>query len=146
MTQYHINIKDKNYEVEFLDDPRSEEIRVVVNGKELTVTAEEIGKPVAVTAAPVRAASPTPQPRSAAPASAAPVAAGPGTVKSPLPGVVKAIKVQSGQSVKAGDEICVIEAMKAMNVIRAPQAGKIARVYVSEGSSISHGAPIMDIE
>ncbi|HPS41091.1 MAG TPA: biotin/lipoyl-binding protein [Anaerolineaceae bacterium] len=146
MTQYHININDKSYDVEILDDPRADEIRVNVNGEEFTVTAEEVGKPAVSAVAPARAAKPAPQTRAAAPAAAAPVAAGPGTVKSPLPGVIKSVKVREGQTVKAGDEVCVIEAMKAMNVIRAPQAGKIARVYVSEGTNISHGAPLMDIE
>ncbi len=145
MTQYKITVKDTTYDVEILDDPRNEEVLVKVNGEELIVVAEELNKPVsaAKTAAPAPARTATPAPKTAA---SAPVAAGPGTVKSPLPGVVNSIKVRTGDKVKANDELCVIEAMKAMNIIRASQDGTVARIHVSEGSQISHGAPLMDIE
>lgn len=145
MTQYKITVKDTTYDVEILDDPRNDEVLVKVNGEELTVVTEEVNKAVsavkAATPAPARAAAPAPKP-----AAAAPVAAGPGTIKSPLPGVVNSIKVRAGDKVKANDEICVIEAMKAMNIIRAPQDGTVARVHVNEGNQVAYGAPLMDIE
>lgn len=149
MTQYHITIKDSTYDVEILDDPRNDEVQVKVNGEQLTVVTEELNKttPTAVKAAapaPVRASAPVAAP-AAAPAAAA-AAAGPGTIKAPLPGVINAIKVQAGQAVKANDEICVIEAMKAMNVIRSPKDGTVARIHVNVGARVAHGAPIMDIE
>lgn len=87
-----------------------------------------------------------PAPAPAPAAAAAAVAAGPGTIKSPLPGVVNSIKVHVGDKVKANDEICVIEAMKAMNIIRAPQDGTVARIHVNVGAQVAHGAPLMDIE
>lgn len=145
MTQYKITVKDTTYDVEILDDPRNDEVLVKVNGEELTVLAEELNKPassVKAAPAPVRAAAPAPRTAAAAPVAAA----GPGTVKSPLPGVVNSIKVHTGDKVKANDELCVIEAMKAMNIIRASQDGTVARIHVSEGSQIAHGAPLMDIE
>jgi len=145
MTQYKITVKDTTYDVEILDDPRNDEVLVKVNGEELTVVTEEVNKAVsavkAAKPAPARAAAPAPKP-----AAAAPVAAGPGTIKSPLPGVVNSIKVRAGDKVKANDEICVIEAMKAMNIIRAPQDGTVARIHVNPGSQVAHGAPLMDIE
>ncbi len=145
MTQYKITIKDTTYDVEILDDPRQAEVAVKVNGEEFKVGAEEVGgtAPVAVKAAaapaPVRASAP-------APAAAPVAAAGPGTIKAPLPGVINSIKVQAGQKVKANDEICVIEAMKAMNVIRSPKDGTVARIHVNVGARVPHGAPLMDIE
>ncbi len=146
MSQYRITIKDTTYDVEILDDPRMDEVQVKVNGEVFTVAAEDLNKTVsAVGTAPapvVRKAAPAPAP---APAAAA-VAAGPGTIKSPLPGVVNSIKVHAGDKVKANDEICVIEAMKAMNIIRAPQDGTVARIHVNVGAQIAHGAPLMDIE
>ena len=145
MKQFQIKINDTSYEVEILDDPRNEEVQVRVNGEEFTVKTDLVAgqAPVAaVPVQPVRAAAPV-----AAPVAAQPVAAaGPGTVKSPLPGMVNSVKVTTGQTVKANQELCVIEAMKAMNVIRAPQAGKIGRIYVNEGSQVAYGAPLMDIE
>lgn len=145
MTQYKITVKDTTYDVEILDDPRNDEVLVKVNGEELTVVTEEVNKAVsavkAAKPAPASAAAPAPKP-----AAAAPVAAGPGTIKSPLPGVVNSIKVRAGDKVKANDEICVIEAMKAMNIIRAPQDGTVARIHVNEGNQVAYGAPLMDIE
>lgn len=146
MTQYHITIKGTKYDVEILDDPRQDEVLVKVNGEELKVIAEELNKvnTGAVTAvktpAPVKAAAPAASPATAS------VAAGPGTIKSPLPGVVNSIKVQVGQKVKPNDELCVIEAMKAMNVIRAQQEGTVARIHVSVSTHVAHGAPLLDIE
>lgn len=146
MSQYRITIKDTTYDVEILDDPRMDEVQVKVNGEVFTVATEDLNKTVSVggtaPAPVVRKAAPAPAP---APAAAA-VAAGPGTIKSPLPGVVNSIKVHAGDKVKANDEICVIEAMKAMNIIRAPQDGTVARIHVNVGAQIAHGAPLMDIE
>ncbi len=146
MSQYRITIKDTTYDVEILDDPRMDEVQVKVNGEVFTVATEDLNKTVSAVgtahAPVVRKAAPAPAP---APAAAA-VAAGPGTIKSPLPGVVNSIKVHAGDKVKANDEICVIEAMKAMNIIRAPQDGTVARIHVNVGAQVAHGAPLMDIE
>lgn len=144
MTQYKITIKDSTYDVEILDDPRQADVNVKVNGEKFTVATEEVGAPTPV--AVKTAAAPAPVRPAAAPASAPAAVAGPGTVKSPLPGVINAIKVQAGQKVKAGDELCVIEAMKAMNVIRAQSEGTVARIHVTVGGKVAHGAPLMDIE
>ncbi|MBW6472252.1 MAG: hypothetical protein K0B14_03920 [Anaerolineaceae bacterium] len=146
MKQFQITINDTSYEVEILDDPRNEEVQVRVNGEEFTVKTDLVAgqAPASVTpvqstrvAAPVAAPTPAAQPVAAA---------GPGTVKSPLPGIINAVKVTTGQTVKANQELCVIEAMKAMNVIRASRAGKVGRIYVNEGSQVAYGAPLMDIE
>lgn len=52
-------------------------------------------------------------------------------VYAPIPGVIVSIAVQPGQSVIIGQELCVLEAMKMRNSIRAARAGKIAAVFVS---------------
>ncbi len=146
MKQFQIKINDTSYEVEILDDPRKEEVQVRVNGEEFTVKTDLVAGQAAVADAPVqptRVAAPVATP---APAAQPVAAAGPGTVKSPLPGMINSVKVTTGQAVKANQELCVIEAMKAMNVIRAPQAGKIGRIYINEGSQVAYGAPLMDIE
>jgi len=145
MKQFQITINETSYEVEILDDPRQEEVQVRVNGEEFVVKTDlAAGQPV-VANAPVPVQSRASSPASA-PVAAAPVAAGPGTVRSPLPGVIVSVKVSSGQQVKANDELCVIEAMKAMNVIRASRDGKVGKIYVAKGVNIAHGAPLMDIE
>jgi len=145
MKQFQITINDTSYEVEILDDPRQEEVLVRVNGEEYTVKSDLAGQTAAVAAStPVQQRVSTPMAAPSTPSTT--VAVGPGTIKSPLPGVIVSVKVSSGQQVKANDELCVIEAMKAMNVIRAPRDGKVGKVYVTKGVNVAHGAPLMDIE
>lgn len=142
--KYQIKINDTSYDVEIMDDPRQDEVQVKVNGETFTVSTENLSSP-ATAAAPVKKAAPAPV--AVASAAAAPVvSSGPGTVKSPLPGTINAIKVQVGQKVKPNDELCVLEAMKAMNVIRAQQEGTVARIHITVGAHVAHGAPLLDIE
>ena len=142
--KYQIKIKNDTYDVEILDDPRLDEVQVKVNNETFTVQTIDQSQPTNAASAPAKSAAPVKS--SAAAAAPAPVAAGPGTVKSPLPGTVNAIKVSTGQKVKQNDELCVIEAMKAMNVIRAQREGTIAKIYVTVGANIAYGAALMDIE
>ncbi len=109
--------------------------RITVNGKTYEVTVEETGAaaPVAAAPAPVQAA---PAPAKAA-APAAP--AGAEKVTSPMPGTVLAVKVAAGQSVKKGETVVLLEAMKMENEIPAPRDGVVASVAVSKGSSVQAG-------
>ena len=63
-------------------------------------------------------------------------------VTAPMPGDIIQIHVKAGQSVKAGDPLCVLDAMKMKNTIHAPQDGVIAEVYISEGQSVEYGVPL----
>ena len=119
---------------------------ITVNGNTYEVLVEEAGvvsAPVTYSA-PVATPAPAPVAAPAAPkaAPAAPKAsAGAGSVKvtSPMPGTILAIKVAAGQSVKKGDVICVLEAMKMENDIPAPQDGVIASIDVQKGASVNAG-------
>jgi biotin carboxyl carrier protein len=66
-------------------------------------------------------------------------------VKSPLPGVVMDVKVSVGQTVKKGDVVVLIEAMKMENEINASKDGKITAVYVNKGSKVEQGTPLYAI-
>lgn len=116
---------------------------VTVNGQTYEVEVEEVGG--APTAAPVRAAAPAAAPAAASPAAApaAPKAAAPvagGTpVKAPMPGTILDVKVKVGDAVKAGQCVCVLEAMKMENEIPAAKDGTVAQVIVAKGASVNAG-------
>ncbi|MGB0682462.1 MAG: acetyl-CoA carboxylase biotin carboxyl carrier protein [Magnetovibrionaceae bacterium] len=110
----------------------------------------------------IAAAAPAAAPAGAAPAAAAPDAAGsddsdfanhPGAVLSPMVGVVYTgpdpdappfHKV--GDSVKEGETLLLIEAMKVFNQIKAPKSGTISRILISNGTPVEFGEPLVIIE
>ena len=113
---------------------------ITVNGNTYEVIVEEAGSvasaPVAQVATPV--AAPAPVAKAAAPKAAAPTGAqGSTQVNSPMPGTILDVKVSVGQSVKKGDVICVLEAMKMENDIPAPADGVIASINVQKGASVA---------
>jgi len=119
--------------------------RITVNGKTYEVTVEETGASAA--AAPV-----APAPVKAAPAPAAPAApaapsapAGAEKVTSPMPGTVLAVKVAVGQSVKKGETVILLEAMKMENEIPAPRDGVVASISVNKGSSVQAGDLLLSL-
>ena len=111
--------------------------------------------PVATTpqaaAAPALAAGPALA--AAASSSGGDPASHPGAVTSPMVGTVylqgepgSAPFVSVGQSVKVGDTLLIIEAMKTMNQIPASHAGVVKRILVEDGAPVEYGAPLMIIE
>lgn len=61
-----------------------------------------------------------------------------GYVKAPIPGVIVTILIKVGDEVEVGQELCVLEAMKMKNTIRAGRAGKIASVLAAIGQQVKH--------
>ena len=128
--------------------------KVTLNGKIYEV---EVEKGEAVIQAEYEAALPTAAPQ-AAPAAAAPVAApaaapaapkaqaGENTVPSPLPGNINAVNFSVGQTVKAGDVVIILEAMKMENEIVAPKGGTLTKLYVQKGAVVNTGDPLFDVE
>ena len=80
-------------------------------------------------------AAPAAAPKAAAPAAAA----GAVSVKAPMPGNILDVKVAAGASVKAGDVLVILEAMKMENEIVAPQDGTVASVNVHKGDTVNSG-------
>ena len=62
----------------------------------------------------------------------------------PMPGLVKAISVRTGQEVKAGEPLCIDQAMKMENVLRAERDGTISKIHAKEGYSLALDATIME--
>jgi propionyl-CoA carboxylase alpha chain len=62
----------------------------------------------------------------------------------PMPGLVKAINVEEGAEVKAGDPLAVVEAMKMENILRAEIDGKVKKVNAKAGDSLAVDAVILE--
>jgi propionyl-CoA carboxylase alpha chain len=65
-------------------------------------------------------------------------------VLSPMPGALISFAVKPGDSVQIGQELCIVEAMKMQNIIRAPKAGQIANLLVKVGASLAADQVILD--
>lgn len=113
---------------------------ITVNGTAYNVTVEE-GTSSAPASAPVAApvAAPAPAPKAAPAPAAAPASAGSVTVDAPMPGNILDVKVANGASVKKGDVLMVLEAMKMENDIVAPQDGTVASINVNKGDTVDAG-------
>ena len=119
---------------------------ISVNGVAYSVSVEETAAgaaPVAPAAAPAPKAAPAP---AAAAAPAAPAgAAGAVAVKAPMPGNILDVKVKAGDSVKAGDVLVILEAMKMENEIVAPQDGTVASINVHKGDTVNSGDTLVSM-
>ena len=145
MKQYRFKINGNQYNVD-INSVEGNIASVSVNGTSYQVELEDA--PAApVQAVPVQTSVITPAAArvQAAPAPK-PAASGAGKpVTSPLPGVIIAVKVNVGDSVKAGQEVAVLEAMKMENSIEAVQDGTVTAIHVAKGDSILEGAAIVTI-
>lgn len=114
--------------------------RITVNGTAYDVAVEEVSGG-SVSAAPVAAPAPKAAPAApaAAPAPKAAGAAGSVVVSSPMPGKILNIKSSVGASVKKGDVILILEAMKMENEVVAPEDGTVASINVAAGDSVEAG-------
>ena len=124
-----------------------EKIRIVKHLAAATA-APAFAMPVTATAADPVAAAPAPTPG----AEAAPAEAAGHVIKAPMVGTFyrssgpdAAAFVEIGQTVKAGDTLCIIEAMKLMNEIEADISGVIKAIQVENGQAVEYGQPMFVI-
>jgi len=82
----------------------------------------------------------------AAPAASAPTTGGGTPISAPLPGKILSVAVKAGDRVKQGDELCVIEAMKMGNSVKAPREGAIGAVLVAPGQTVAFGAALLTLD
>lgn len=126
--KYKVRLNKKIFEVEV------ENGEAILLDEYTAVEAKTAPQPVAQ---PTAAPQPTTAP--------APVAGGANTVVSPLPGTVVNVKVSAGQTVKKGDVVMVLEAMKMENEINASKDGTITVVHVAKGAKVEQGSPLFDL-
>ncbi len=105
--------------------------------------------PVPPAPAPVPAAAPA----APAPAAEEDYSKHPGSVKSPMVGVVYLSSdpnspnyVKVGDTVAEGDTVCLIEAMKTYNPVKAHKGGKVVKILVESGDPVEYGEPLVVIE
>jgi acetyl-CoA carboxylase biotin carboxyl carrier protein len=142
--------------IELLEESNINELEITEGEESVRISR---GAPVQAHAAPVPAA---PQPAAVAAPAAAPVAAAPAAaasdelaghvVKSPMVGTYyaspspdSAAFVTVGSTVKAGDVLCILEAMKMMNQIEADRAGTIGAILAEDGEPIEFDQPLFTI-
>ena len=151
MKEYKFKINGNEYNVA-INSVEGNVADVTVNGTSYQVEMETTPAAAPVQAVPVAPAvtvtAPAPQ-VAAAPAAApapAPKASGAGkAVTSPLPGVIIGVKVNVGDTVKPGQVVAVLEAMKMENDIEAEFGGTVTAVNVAKGDSVLEGAAIVTI-
>lgn len=130
--KYKVTLNGKTYEVE------------VEKSKAILLDEYEALAPAPVAAAPV-AAAPAAAPATV-PAPAAPVNLAAGeTVAAPMPGNILRIDVNQGDTVKEGQLLVILEAMKMENEIVAPKDGTVAQVVTSKGAVVDTGSPLVII-
>lgn len=148
MSNYKYKVNGVDYDVE-IEDFEGTIAKVSVNGKPFEV---ELAQPVKVPVRPKKvevkaSASSTTSSAEKAPAIKPKAAAGSGNkVLAPLPGTITEVKVNVGDTVKIGDTVVILEAMKMQNNIEAEKTGKIGAVLVKVGDTVMEGAPLVTIE
>ncbi|MDD2214434.1 MAG: biotin/lipoyl-binding protein [Oscillospiraceae bacterium] len=143
MKQYRITVNGHSYDVQ-VDEMNG---APVVSPAPATTPAAAVAPqpPVAIPPVPAAAAAGTPEP------AAAPVKAGAGklgegeAVKAPMPGTILDVRVQQGDTVKRGDILCILEAMKMENEIQSPKDGRVTGVAVAKGSSVNAGDNLVSL-
>ena len=143
MKEYKYKINGNSYKVT-IGDIEDNIAHVEVNGTHYKVEMEK--QPKAAPAKPVvrplpnsPAAPTTPVVKPAAQST------GKSGVKSPLPGVILDIKVNVGDTVKKGQTIIILEAMKMENNIVASVDGQVKAIHVTAGQSVSQDDPLVDL-
>ena len=131
---YKVTLNGKVYEVE------------VEKGEAVIQAEYEAALPAAPAAAPAAPVSAAPAPAPAAPTLAPAAQAGANAVLSPLPGNINEVRFSAGQTVKAGDVVIILEAMKMENEIVAPKAGTLTKIHVQKGAVVNTGDPLFDVE
>lgn len=142
MKSFKYTINGKEYSVEIVKED-GQEVALTVNGDPFTVGIEKkeeevqykkvtrpASAPVSPDGKPVVVKKPT---------------TGAGVIKAPLPGVILHIDVKVGDTVKVGDKVLVLEAMKMENTIPSDVAGKVIEIKVANGDTVLEGTDLVVI-
>ena len=115
-----VTVNGQNFQVELEQQAEPEKKKVVLGAPTQETSSEEVATPQNVNTA--------------------------NAVKAPLPGTIININVAVGDTVKTGDTVCVLEAMKMANNIEAERDGKVTAVLVKQGQSVMEEEALIVIE
>ena len=144
--------------IDLVEESGIAEIEVTEGEEKVRITRSLAAPQPVYAAAPAVAAAPAPAAAAAAPVAAEGAPAAPArdlskAQTSPMvgtfyraPGPNAPVFVEVGQSVNAGDTLCIIEAMKLMNEIEAEKSGVIKEILVENGTPVEYGEPLFIIE
>lgn len=152
MRSFRIQIAGETYFVE-IDDISQSPVQVRVNDRPYQVEVEWMGAESEATVTPAVIPSHPPSssqvPRTMPPEQP-PLprlregeAAGAEVHEAPMPGTIISVAVRVGDHVALGDELCVLEAMKMRNSIKAARDGRVAEVMISPGTKVAFGDPLV---
>ena len=136
-----VQVEGQTFTVD-VGDLHTRPIIATLNEKVFAVWPEEmeVERIAAATAPASPTHKPTPQPSSTH-------ASGNGhIVRAPIPGTVNRITVQEGVTVAVGQELCVLEAMKMNNIIRATRVGRVKAIPITTGQHVRHGDTLIELE
>ncbi len=131
-----VKIGERTFEVE-VGDLQARPIVAIVDGERFEVWPEE------TVPAPAQSVPTIP---TATPAASAASHSSSNSVHAPIPGVIASVAVGPGDTVAVGQELCVLEAMKMKNVIRAARSGKVSTVRVTAGQTVKHREVLMEYD
>lgn len=123
MRTFRVKVNDKQYEVEV------EEIVHFPTAAPATETQKKKTPPPKPVASPMPTAEP-----------------GDGNISAPMPGTIHNVSCQVGQTVKCGDILLILEAMKMENEIQSPMDGTVKEIKVAKGQSVESGDVLVIIE
>lgn len=145
MKQYKYRINGSLYNV-VVNKTTSETAEVEVNGTPYTVEIDKKSKKLKTSSFKKPAQAPTAHPAPSPQVTKQSTVAGANSLTSPLPGVILSISCSVGDTVKKGQKLMILEAMKMENNIMADRDGVIKEIKVASGTTVLEGTELIIIE
>lgn len=145
MKKYNFKINGNDYEVEILS-MEGNIAEIEVNGTKYEIEVDKkMAKPITPKLVRTASVPSTDVHKSQTKTTSGNISKGPGSVKSPLPGTILSVAVKEGDTVKSGDLLLVLEAMKMENKINSDKNGKVKSVKVRAGDVVAEGDLLIEI-
>jgi glutaconyl-CoA/methylmalonyl-CoA decarboxylase subunit gamma len=145
MPAFDVTLQGKTYHVE-IPNPGASPLQVIVDGQAFEVAIDGTptdSVPAKLASTPRPASEPAQLPPPPRIEMARPVAAsaalGGNEITAPMPGTILSLEVKEGQQVEVGQVLCILEAMKMKNPLRATHAGTVTEICVAAGMTVPYG-------